>query len=118
MKGTIINRTFSDLQEDYKLWSDNVKEILDKMKKNQDSDHRSDKKKSSFNNVQFEEQKVGSEKFIPDPSSSKEVIVDKDDLKAEIVLLKDKVNKLTIISIAIAAMVGLNLLLNLYNTFK
>lgn len=51
MKGTIINRTFSDLQEDYKLWSDNVKEILDKMKKNQDSDHRSDKKKSSFNNV-------------------------------------------------------------------
>lgn len=44
--------------------------------------------------------------------------MDKNDLKAEIVLLKDKVNKLTIISIAIAAMVGLNLLLNLYNTFK
>lgn len=44
--------------------------------------------------------------------------MDKDDLKADIVLLKDKVNKLTIICIAIAAMVGLNLLLNLYNTFK
>lgn len=44
--------------------------------------------------------------------------MDKDDLKAEIVLLKDKVNKLTIICIAIAAMIGLNLLLNLYNTFK
>ncbi len=41
MKGTIINRTFEDLGGDYKLWSDNVKEILDKMKKNQDSDNRS-----------------------------------------------------------------------------
>lgn len=82
MKGTIINRTFQDLQEDYKLWSDNVKEILDKMKKNQDSDSRAEKKKSSFNNVEFEEQKPGSEKFIIDPTSSKEEILDKDNLKA------------------------------------
>jgi hypothetical protein len=44
--------------------------------------------------------------------------VDKDNLKAEIVLLKDKVNKLTMICIAMAAMVGLNLLLHLYSTFK
>ena len=33
-------------------------------------------------------------------------------------LLKDKVNKLTIICIAMAAMVALNLLLNLYSIFK
>lgn len=91
------------------LWSDNVKELLDKMKRQQEEEGKGGQKRANID-IEFEVQKMDSESMIP---SSKQGAYVSDVLREDIAKLTGKVDQLTKASRILLILVGISLLLNI-----